>query len=182
MIWYWYSFLYGFKCILQLYSAEVLISYGYQYRVTLCICQLHLIPVYKTVFWVYAVLELSVIRCSFYYFLDRVVFHHTFHRYDYHCYWDFYGHYFHLNYTFRISVTKYFCFCKCLTPWMFPSPEILLEYWIGHVPLGLTYVMFIFPTRVSYRAVPGFECPCGAWYFGLTTCLMYVSLLFGNLV
>ena len=128
MIWYCYSFLFGFKCIFQLYSAEVFISYGYQYRVTLCICPLHPIPVYRTVLRVYAVLELSVIRCSFYYFLDRVAFHHTFHRYDYDCYWDFYGHSFYLNYTFRISVTKHFCFCKCLTPWMFPSPEILLEY------------------------------------------------------
>ena len=46
----------------------------------------------RTGFSVYAVLVLNVIRYSFHYFLDRILFHHDFHHdsCDYH--WDFYGH------------------------------------------------------------------------------------------
>ena len=36
-----------------------------------------------------------------------------------------------LNYTFRLSVTK-FWFCKCATPWEFPLLDIFLEYWIEY--------------------------------------------------
>ena len=58
--------------------------------------------------------------CSFYYFLDIVLFHHDLHH-------DSCGHYwencvailFILNYTFRLSVTKHFWFCKCATPGCF---------------------------------------------------------------
>ena len=46
----------------------------------------------RTVFSVYVVLVLHVIRCSCSYFLDRILYHHDFHHdsCDYH--WDFYGH------------------------------------------------------------------------------------------
>ena len=49
---------------------------------------------------------------------------------------------------------------------------------------GLLYVMFTFPTRIFYRGVSGFatDCPCGVWCRGLTTCLLYVGPLFGNVV
>ena len=42
-----------------------------------------------TVFWVYVVLVLNIIRYSCHYFLDRILFHHDFHHdcCDYH--WDF---------------------------------------------------------------------------------------------
>ena len=62
--------------------------------------------------------------------------------------------------------------------------DILLEYWIEHVTLGLLYVMFTLPTRILYRGVPGIvtDCPCGVWCRGLTTCLLYVGRIFGNLV
>ena len=42
-----------------------------------------------------AVLVLSVIMCSFHYFLDRVLFHHDFHHDSCDYYWDFYGQPFH---------------------------------------------------------------------------------------
>ena len=60
--------------------------------------------------------------------------------------------------------------------------DIPFEYWIEHVTFGLLYFMFSFSTRVFYRGVPGFatDCPCGVWWRGLTTCLLYVGPLFGN--
>ena len=63
----------------------------------LCIGQVHPITVYRTGFWVFAVLVLSVIMCSFYYFFDRVLFHHDFHHDSCDYYWDFYGHSFHFE-------------------------------------------------------------------------------------
>ena len=70
----------------------------------------------------------------------------------------------------------------CTTPWMFPPLDILLEYWIEHVTLGLLYVMFTLPV-ICYKGVPGFaiDCSCGIWCRGLTACLLYVGPLFGNL-
>ena len=67
---------------------------------------------------------------------------------------------------------------------MCPPLDILLEYCIEHVTVGLFYVMFTFPTRIFYRGVPGFatDCPYGVWCRGLTICLQYVGPLFGNLV
>ena len=81
----WYDtaffFLSGFKCSFQLYNSGFCISwYGYRYHMTLCIGQLHPITVCRTVVWVCAVLVLSVIMCSFYYFLDRILFHHEIHH------------------------------------------------------------------------------------------------------
>ena len=121
---------------------------------------------YWTGFGVCIVLVLNVIRCSYHYFLDRILFHHDFHHdsCDYH--WDFYGHLLPFDPHFRLSLHKLFWFCKCTTPWMFPPPDILLGYWIEHVSFGLIYVMFTFRTRIFYKGVPGFAtyCPCGIWY------------------
>ena len=150
---------------------------------TLYIGQQHPITVYRTGFWVCVVLVLSVIRCSCYYFLDILLFHHDFHHdnCDYH--WEFYGHSLFYELHFRLSLLKQFWFCKCTTPWMFPPLDILLEYWIEHVTFGFLHVMFTFPTRIFQRGVPGFatDCPCGGWCRGLT-CLLYVGPFFGNLV
>ena len=62
--------------------------------------------------------------------------------------------------------------------------DILLEHWIEHVTFGLLCVMFKFSTRLFYGGVPGFptDCSCGVWCCGLTTRLLYVVPLFGNLV
>ena len=59
---------------------------------TLYIDQQHPFIVYRTIFLVCVGLVLGVIRWSFYYFLDIIMFHHDFHRdsCDYHR--DFYGH------------------------------------------------------------------------------------------
>ena len=121
-----------------------------------------------------ALLVLIVIMCSFYHFLDRLLFHPDFHHDSCDYYLHFLAILFILNYTFRLSVTKLFWFCKCATPWMFPSLNIRLEYWFEHVNFRLLYVMFTFPTRIFYRGVPGFviDCHCGMWSRGLTTCLL----------
>ena len=61
---------------------------------TFCIGQLHPITVCRILEC--ALLQvLSVIICSLYYILDRVLFDHEFHHdsCDYYC--DYYGHYFH---------------------------------------------------------------------------------------
>ena len=50
----------------------------------------------------------------------------------------------------------------------------LLEYWIEHVTFGLLRAMFTFLTVMFYRGIP--DCR------GLTTCSMYVGLIFGNQV
>ena len=64
------------------------------------------ITAYRTVFLVCVVLVLSVIRCSFNYFFDRILFHHHFHHdsCDYH--WDIYDHSLLFELHFRLSVTK----------------------------------------------------------------------------
>ena len=45
----------------------------------------------------YFVLVLTVIMYSFYYFLDRILFHHGFHHDSFDYYWDCYGHSFHFE-------------------------------------------------------------------------------------
>ena len=68
-------------------------------------------------------------------------------------------------------------FCKCTPPWMFLPLDIPSEYRPEHVTFGLLCVIFKFPSRIFCRRVPGFatDCPCGVWYRGLTTCLLYVG-------
>ena len=53
---------------------------GYRYHVTLCIDQPHPSQSVGTSFGVCTVLALSVIVCTFHYFLDKVLFHHDFHH------------------------------------------------------------------------------------------------------
>ena len=68
-------------------------------------------------------------------------------------------------------------FCKCTPPWMFLPLDIPSEYRPEHVTFGLLCVIFKFPSRIFCRRVPGFatDCPCGVWWCGLTTCLLYVG-------
>ena len=73
---------------------------------TLCIGQLHPITFYMTILWVCVVLVLSVIRCSCYYFRDRILFHHDFNHDSCDYYWDFYGHSLLFELQFRLSVAK----------------------------------------------------------------------------
>ena len=97
---------------------------------------------------------------------------------------DFFYHSLLFELHFKLYVTKWFWCCKCATPWIFPPLDILLEYWIEHVTFGLLYVIFTFHTKIFYRGVPGFanERPCDVWCRGLTTCLLYVGPILGNLV
>ena len=95
-----------------------------------------------------------VIICSFYYFLDGVLFHHDF-RHDSCDYcWDFYDQAFH----FELCVLGFLQLSSSDSGnvqlpgcWM----DIRLEYWIEDVPSGLHYVMFTFPSRIYYMGVPG---------------------------
>ena len=72
-----------------------------------------------------------------------------------------------LNYTFRLSTTTQFWFCKCALLWMFPPPDIPFEY----VPFGILDVMFRLSTSIFYRGVPGFatDCPNSGWWSCLET-------------
>ena len=78
--------------------------------------------------------------------------------------------------------TRYFTFCNLSPPRMFLPPDLLYEYRTWHGIIGPLYVTFSYLTRIFYRKVSGFatDCPCGVWYRGLTTCLLYVGPLFGN--
>ena len=60
----------------------------------------------------------------------------------------------------------------------------VIEYWIEHVTLGLSWVIFRFSIQIFYRGVPAFvtNCLCGVYCRELTTCLQYIVPLFGNLV
>ena len=80
------------------------------------------------------------------------------------------------NYVFRL--------CKYTPTWMFLPLDLHVQCWIEHVTLGLIYVLFRFCTRIFYSGVPAFltDCPCAVQCHGLTTCLMYVCLLFVNQV
>ena len=63
-------------------------QYRYRHHVTFCIGPLHPTTDNRTVFCLCIFMVLSVIICSFHYFLDTVLFHHD--RCDYH--WDIYGY------------------------------------------------------------------------------------------
>ena len=96
MICYSYCCLSGLKCTCQLCSSVFSMSCcGHRRHVTLRIDQQHPITVYRTGFWVFVVLVLSVIRCSCSYFLDISLFHHDFHHDSCNYYCDFMAiHYF----------------------------------------------------------------------------------------
>ena len=67
---------------------------------------------------------------------------------------------------------------------MLLSLNILFEYSTEQVTFGLLCVMFRFSSRMFCKGVSGFAtgCPCDVWYRALTTCLLYVGPLLGNLV
>ena len=77
MIWYCYSFLFGFKCTFQLYTSGFSISwYGYRYHVTLSIGELHPTTVYRTVFgcelfcsWVSSCVPFTISLIQFHFIL-----------------------------------------------------------------------------------------------------------------
>ena len=121
--------------------------------VTLCIGRLCPITVYRAVLGVCVVLVLSVIMCSFYWFLDR---NHVSRDY----YRDFMAILFIMNYAFKLSVAKYIWFCKCAPPWMFPPLDIPFGYWTEHVTFGFLCVMFRFSIGLFYNGVPGFGTDC----------------------
>ena len=97
-------------------------------------------------------------------------------------YWDIIFH----SYPFK---TMDLCFLKlgifgsaiAHLPGMFLPLNLLIEYWFEHVTMGF-HVKFIFSTMIFCRGVPGFvtDSPCGVCCHGTTTCLLYVSLLFGR--
>ena len=135
-------------------------------------------------------------------FLRHIRHFGKFHHDDCDYFLNFYGHSFIFNYTFRLSVTRYFWFWDfygnsihfelhiglSVTSWFYAPPRMFLpqgnlfEYWIACDTFGLLYVKFTFPTRIFYRGVQDFatNCPCGVWCHD--TCLLYVDPLFGNLV
>ena len=67
------------------------------------------------------------------------------------------------NYIFRLSECRELYFYNYAPFWTFLSLNILFEYWIKHVTVGLIYVMFRFSTRIFHRDIPGFatDCSCG---------------------
>ena len=60
----------------------------------------------------------------------------------------------------------------------------ILEYWIDFSFMEPHCPKFIFSNSIFHRDVPGSatDCPCRIWCRGLTTSLVYFSLLFGNIV
>ena len=69
-----------------------------------------------------------------------------------------------------------FAFYNLAHPRMLLSLDLLSEYRIQHGTIGPLNVTSRYSTRIFYRGVSGFatDCPCGVWYRGLTTCLLYV--------
>ena len=188
MIRYCYYFLFGFKCTFQLYCSAFILyiitwiqDTGTMRHCALVSCtpsQPIGLVLGGAVFWGWVSLGavFTIYLIEFYFiliFIMKVTIIGIFMAILYFS-----------NNIFRLSVATSFWFCKLATPWMFTPLHILLENWIEHVTFRLLYVMFIFPTRIIYRGVTGFatDCPCGIWCHGLTTCLLYVGLLFGNLV
>ena len=106
-----------------------------------------------------------------------MIFHHD--TCNYH--WEFYGHHHFLSYTLGFIYQSSSGSANTQLPGCFRPWAVSL---IEHATFVLLYAMFIFPTRIFYRGVPGFvtDCRCGFWCRGLTTCLLCVGPLFGNLV
>ena len=153
--------------------------YGYSYRVTLCIGQLHPTTIYRTGCWVCAVLVLSVIMCSFHWSLCSVLFNHdgcnycNYYRYVYGHDYSFWPAHLGLRKICRFdSVTTHLPGCS--------------SHWTFVLNIGLnTLSSDSFVSCLdSLQGVSGFatDCPCGFWCRGLTICLLWVGPLFGNLV
>ena len=119
MIWYYYSFLLGFKLYVYLYCIVNDFLYhnmdtGTMWHCTLVRCTPSLsvldcsnssalaMELLQSCTNIGLVLGYALFCCSSYWFLDRDLFHHDSCEY----YWDFMVILFVLNYTFRPSVTK----------------------------------------------------------------------------
>ena len=79
----------------------------------------------------------------------------------------------------------FFCVLQYLTSqdvFFFWSLDLLSEYRIQHGTIGPLDVTSRHLTSIFYRGVSGFatDCLCGVWCRELTTCLLYVCLLFRN--
>ena len=98
--------------------------------------------------------------------------------------WSVHGHWLIFYDIFHFPMLNFDWFYITLPPRMFLSLDFPWEYWIEQVSIGPPYVASIFSTGIFYRRVSGFatDCPCGVWGRGLTTCLLYVGPLFGNLL
>ena len=94
-----------------------------------------------------------------------------------------------ITHTARFGVTMIACRIKVILvlqirpSWMFLSLDIIFEYWIEHVTFRLLYITFRFSTGIFYRQVTSFATVCTCvWRHGLTNSLLYVGLLFENLI
>ena len=111
---------------------------------TFYIGQQHPITLYRTVFGVCFVLVSSVIRCSGYYFFDRILFHHDFYRdnCDYH--WDSLG-------SANAQLPG------CFRPWTF-SLNIGLDMLPSDSFMSCLHSLLGYSTG-EFQACP--DCPCG---------------------
>ena len=82
-------------------------------------------------------------------------------------------------YLWNILILGIWCSTIPHLPGCFLSLDLLWEYRNQHGPL---YVTSSYSTWIFCRGVSGFatDCPCGVWFRGLTTCLLYVGPPFGN--
>ena len=133
-------------------------------------------------FGVCVVLVLSAIRCSFYCFRDRILFHHDFYHDSWYHYWDFLWPFI----TFCPTLLDFLSnsdsvnaqLPKCFRPWTFA-----LNIGLNLLPSdSLSHVYITYQDIL--QGVPGLgtDCPYGVWCRWLATCLLYVGPLFGNLV
>ena len=163
MISYHYSWLLGFKCIFQLYTSGLSISYyGHRYHAILSISQLHPITVFRTAFGVFALFRCWGSLCvpvtnsliEFYFIRIAIT-----------IIWIFMAIIFILICTFRLSLKS--DSANAHVPGRF-------RLWTFALNIGLmmlhsdSFVMFRFSTRVVYREVLGFatDCPCCIWCRG----------------
>ena len=154
ILYYHYSFLLGFKCTFQLYSERFpILLDGYRYHVTLCISQLQAMKMYITVF-VCALL----------------------------CFWV----------SLCVHLTNYFTGCYFITVvarllmrflWPF-YPFGTTHLWLGRSGSATTHLPgCFFPWAFSLSMLTSYSfMSCLDDLIELTTCLMYVGPLFGNLV
>ena len=90
-------------------------------------------------------------------------------------------------YILIVTYSKLCLSLTCYAPyWVLLPLDILVEYWIEHVTVGLLYVMFSLSSQIFYIGFSG--CFCGIRLFlrHLTPCINHLSLVcrssYGNLV
>ena len=90
---------------------------------------------------------------------------------------------FRLNQKNKISWKYVILVQQLVTPGMFLSLDILVEYRMEHDPTVLVYLQYIFSTVIFNRGVSDVvtDCPREVWCRGFTTCFMYVSPLLETL-